>query len=78
MGRVPVDGAPQALFEVGPRDEAEAIAGAGGVQRAPRLTVRLRGVPDDLAAEIGQATISSTRSRIVISNRRRFTGSAPS
>src|ERR1700760_3492238 len=48
---VPVDGARQAFFHRRPGAEAEFVGRAGYVELAPGLTVGLRRIPDDLAAE---------------------------
>ena len=74
---VPVDRVAGARPRSASRDEAEALAGAARVQRAARLAVRLGGVPADRRPRTASgATMSSTRSRIVISwPTPRFTGS---
>src|SRR6478752_1617274 len=46
----PRDGPREAVFERGPRHEAEALLGAPNVEAATGLPVRLRGVPHESAA----------------------------
>src|SRR5512132_243512 len=51
---VPVDRPPEALVERRGGAEPEVGRGAGGVEAAPGLSVRERGVPDQPAAEPGE------------------------
>lgn len=50
----PVDRAAQAVFEADFRGPVELSLGSGDVEGAARLTVRLGGVPDELAVEAGE------------------------
>src|SRR5439155_3857081 len=51
VSAVPLDRSLEALAQRGARAEAEQLLGARRVETPPRLAVRLRRVPDDLAVE---------------------------
>src|SRR5438034_5114831 len=51
---IPLDGAAEAVLEAGRRFEAEALPGAGRVERPTRLAVGLAGVPAERTLEVRQ------------------------
>src|SRR5262245_33527856 len=54
MLAIPLDRAAEPFLERRRGGESEGRRGARGVEHAARLTVGLRGIPDDLAAKIGE------------------------